>query len=468
MSAHSTSSKPNNFCIAEQLIAEYVCRMATTPRWGEQTQRAIENFPVSGDRIPQAMIEALAMIKAEAATVNADLEVVPPQLAASIRQAADEIVTGEMADQFPVDVFQTGSGTSTNMNLNEVIANRASELLGEAVHPNDHVNASQSSNDTFPAAARIAAALHLTSALLPALSALRSSLTELSHRHVDTVKMARTHLMDAVPITFGQEVSGWARAVELSAARISSTLPRLTELPIGGTAVGTGLNAPAGFGAAMAKRLSTRTGITFTEAENHFEAQSSQDVLVEVGAALKVVALSLSKIAGDLRLLGSGPNGGLAEISLPALQAGSSIMPGKVNPVIPEMVQQVAAQVVGNDATITFAATMSTLQLNTAMPIAARSVLSSIQLLVNAVTLLDVRCIRGIEVDADRMRRNAEHSPAIITALAPRIGYDMAAKLVHQAEEQGVSLAELIEAHEASPTGITTSDALLAMARPHG
>ncbi|MEP7112180.1 MAG: class II fumarate hydratase [Ilumatobacteraceae bacterium] len=441
--------------------------MATTPRWGEQTQKAIDNFPVSGDQIPQTMIEALAMIKAEAATINGELKVISLPIAASIRQAADEIVMGEMADQFPVDVFQTGSGTSTNMNLNEVIANRASELLGAAVHPNDHVNASQSSNDTFPAAARIAATLRLSSALLPALGALRSSLIELSNRHLDTIKMARTHLMDAVPITFGQEVSGWARSVELAGDRIAATLPRLTELPIGGTAVGTGLNAPAGFGAAMAQRLSSRTGITFTEATNHFEAQSSQDVLVEVGATLKVVALSLHKIAGDLRLLGSGPNGGLAEIMLPALQAGSSIMPGKVNPVIPEMVQQVAAQVVGNDATITFAATMSTLQLNTAMPIAARSALSSIHLLVNAVTLLDRRCIRGVEIDADRMRRNAEHSPAIVTALAPRIGYDAAAKLVHQAQEQGVSLAELIEAQDAGQAVTSIADALLAMARPH-
>ena len=408
------------------------------------------------------------MIKSESARVNRELGTVPAPIADAICQAADEIVNGEMADQFPVDVFQTGSGTSTNMNMNEVIADRASEILGDAVHPNDHVNASQSSNDTFPSAARIAAVMQLTSTLVPALEALRGSLADLSSRHVDTVKMARTHLMDAVPMTFGQEVGGWERSIELSVERIQSMMRRLAELPLGGTAVGTGLNAPHGFGAMVAQRLSARTGLSFAEAGNHFEAQSSQDAMVEAGATLKVTALSLFKIAGDLRLLGSGPNGGLGEIVLPALQAGSSIMPGKVNPVIPEMVQQVAAQVVGNDATITFAATMSTLQLSTAMPITARSLLSSIHLLASAATLLDTRCIRGIEVDADRMRRNAERSPAIVTALAPRIGYDAATRLVHQAEEQGVSLAELIEAQgDGSETG-SIADALLAMTRPAG
>ncbi len=436
-------------------------------RWGEQTQRAIDNFPVSGERIPQAMIEALAMIKAECATVNGELGVVPMPIVEAVRLAADEVVRGEMADQFPVDVFQTGSGTSTNMNLNEVIAHRASELLGETVHPNDHVNASQSSNDTFPSAARVAAALQLTTSLLPALDALRVSLLDLSERHADTIKMARTHLMDAVPMTFGQEVGGWARTVELAANRIATTLPRLTELPLGGTAVGTGLNAPSGFGLLVAARLSARTGITFTEAHDHFEAQSSQDAITEAAAMLKVIALGLHKIAGDLRLLGSGPNGGLGEIRLPTLQAGSSIMPGKVNPVIPEMVQQVAAQVVGNDATITFAATLSMLQINTAMPVAARSLLSSIRLLANATTLLDSRCIRGIEVDEARMRRNAERSPAIVTALAPRIGYDAAAELVHQADDRGLSLGELLDELPDDSAAKSVVGALLAMARPH-
>src|SRR4051812_175001 len=434
-------------------------------RWGEQTQKAIENFPVSGDRIPPEMIAALAMIKAESAAVNESLGQLPTKVADAIRQAADEILRGDMADQFPVDVFQTGSGTSTNMNINEVIANRASEIAGEAIHPNDHVNAAQSSNDTFPSAGRIAAVMQITLVLLPALQSLQRSLVELSDRHADTVKMARTHLMDAVPITFGQEVSGWARSVELGGDRLTAVLPRLAELPLGGTAVGTGLNAPEGFAAAVADRLSARTGCAFTEAANHFEAQSGQDAMVEAAAILKVVALSLHKIAGDLRLLGSGPNGGLGELQLPALQAGSSIMPGKVNPVIPEMVQQVAAQVVGNDATITFAATLSTLQLSTAMPITARSLLSSIHLLTSAATLLDTRCIRSIEVDKDRMRRNAEGSPAIVTALAPRIGYDAAARLVYQAQEQGASLQELIEAQDGDPSAGSV-DVLLAMTRP--
>jgi fumarate hydratase class II len=439
----------------------------TPHRWGEQTQLAIDNFPVSGERIPPTMIEALAMIKAECAAVNSELGVIPAPIGAAIRQAADEIVGGAMADQFPVDIFQTGSGTSTNMNLNEVIAHRAAEVLGDAVHPNDHVNASQSSNDTFPSAARIAAVVQLTTALLPALDLLRLSLVDLSNRHMNTVKMARTHLMDAVPMTFGQEVSGWARSIELSTDRLNAVLPRLAELPLGGTAVGTGLNAPHHFGSLVAARLSARTGFTFIEAVNHFEAQSNQDVIVEAGAMSKLVALALHKIAGDLRLLGSGPNGGLAEITLPTLQAGSSIMPGKVNPVIPEMVQQVAAQVVGNDATITFAATMSTLQINTAMPVAACSLLSSIHLLANATTLLDTRCIRGIEVDENRMRDNAERSPAIVTALAPQIGYDAAARLVHQAGEQGVSLAELIERQQSALLSTSVVDALLEMARPH-
>ena len=440
---------------------------AAAHRWGEQTQRAIENFPVSGERIPPAMIEALAMIKSECAIVNGELGIVPMTIADAIRQAADEVVGGEMADQFPVDVFQTGSGTSTNMNMNEVIAHRASELLGEHVHPNAHVNASQSSNDTFPSAARVAAVLQLTTCLLPALDSLRVSLLDLSIRHVDTVKMARTHLMDAVPMTFGQEVGGWGRAVELSSDRIMATLPRLAELPLGGSAVGTGLNAPDGFGSLVAARLSARTGYAFTEAQDHFEAQSSQDAITEAAAMLKVVALALHKVAGDLRLLGSGPNGGLGEIRLPMLQAGSSIMPGKVNPVIPEMVQQVAAQVVGNDATATFAATLSTLQINTAMPVAARSLLSSIHLLANATALLDSRCIRGVEVNEGRMRLNAERSPAIVTVLAPRIGYDAATKLVHQADARGVSLVELIDELPDGSAAKSVVGALLAMARPH-
>ncbi|HEY7625774.1 MAG TPA: class II fumarate hydratase [Ilumatobacteraceae bacterium] len=444
------------------------------PRWGKQTQLAIENFPVSGERIPPAIIRALAMIKAECAAVNGQLGTVPAPVAEAIRAAADEVAGGQLADQFPVDIFQTGSGTSTNMNMNEVLANRATEILRSAqqpaspdqdVHPNDHVNASQSSNDTFPSAARVAAATRITDALLPSLRDLQRSLIELATRHAGTVKMGRTHLMDAVPMTFGQEVGGWARTIELAVERLTGCLTRLGELPLGGTAVGTGLNAPAEFGALVAARLTARTGVAFIEATDHFEAQASQDALTEAAAVLKVVAVGLNKIAGDLRLLSSGPNGGLGEIVLPALQAGSSIMPGKVNPVIPEMVQQVAAQVVGNDATATFAATMSTLQINTAMPVIACSVLSSVDLLSNAITLLDTRCVRGIEINAVRMRTNAARSPAIVTALAPRIGYDEAARLVRQADEEGVSLAELLE-RSGDWTPESLDQALLEMARP--
>jgi fumarate hydratase, class II len=441
--------------------------MTTTHRWGKQTDLAIQNFPVSGDRIPPSMIRALALIKWAAAGANAENGVIDGDLADAIRRAAEEVIAGEMADQFPVDVFQTGSGTSTNMNVNEVVADRAGELLGRQVHPNDHVNASQSSNDTFPSAARIAAALDITGRLLPSLDSLHAALAALSAQHEDTVKMGRTHLMDAVPMTFGQEAGGWARAVELASERVRSVLPRLRELPLGGTAVGSGLNAPAGFGSRIAAQLAARTGIPFVEAKDHFEAQSSQDVFVEAGAVAKVVALSLHKIAGDLRLLGSGPTGGLAELELPELQAGSSIMPGKVNPVIPEMVQQVAAQVVGNDATISFAATMSTLQLNTAMPVAARSLLSSIGLLANAAALLASRCLSGLQVNAERMRSYAEGSPALVTALAPRIGYDAASRLVHQAHEQGISLTELLEREPEWAGGTSLAAELLRLARPH-
>jgi fumarate hydratase class II len=405
--------------------------ISSAPRWGRQTALAIDNFRISGERVSPALVRALAMVKAEAATVNAELGMLPERLADPIRRAADEIVAGEMSDQFPIDIFQTGSGTSTNMNVNEVIANRATELAGEAVHPNDHVNASQSSNDTVPTAIRVAVALAITGELRPALADLADGLRELATRHEHTVKMARTHLMDAVPMTFGQEVGGWARALDLGAERLGSALARLRELPIGGTAVGTGLNAPPGFAVAVVSRIASRTGLDFVPAADRFEAQSGVDAFVETGAMLKVVALSLHKIAGDLRLLSSGPNGGLAEIELPELQAGSSIMPGKVNPVIPEVVQQVAAHVVGNDATIAFAAgSCATLQLTTALPVIARSLLSSVSLLANAARALADRCVRGITVNTERMRSYAAGSPALVTALAPRIGYDEAARLV--------------------------------------
>jgi len=430
-------------------------------RWGRQTELALANFPISGERVPGALIRALARIKAEAAIVNRQCGALSPTMAAAIHRAAEEIAMGAMVDQFPVDVFQTGSGTSTNMNLNEVIAHRATELGGETVHPNDHVNASQSSNDAFPSAIRIAACSAITTGLIPALESIGATLRALSDRHEDTVKMARTHLMDAVPMTFGQEVSGWARGVQLGIERLDTVLPRLGELPLGGTAVGTGLNAPPGFGALIVERLVLSTGLALTPAVNRFEAQSAQDAIVETSGVLKTIALTLHKLAGDIRLLGSGPQGGLGEIHLKELQAGSSIMPGKVNPVIAEVVQQVAAQVVGNDTTITFAATMSTLQLNTAMPVMARSILSSIVLMTAAATQLDRACLRDIDVDVDQMLRYARGSPAVATALIPTIGYDAAVNVVHAAETEHRTVPSATAATE------FTDDDLLSMTRPH-
>ena len=431
-------------------------------RWGAQTRLAIANFPISGEPMRWEIIEALVEVKLVAATVNERDGVIAPGVAAAIRGACEEVLAGRHLDQFPVDVFQTGSGTSSNMNVNEVLAHRASELLGTPVHANDDVNASQSSNDVFPTAVRLAAGRLVTTRLVPELTRLGESLRTLAHRHRSTVKMGRTHLMDAVPMTFGQEVGGWARSVELGVQRLTGTLPRVLELPVGGTAVGTGLNAPLDFGAEVAAELARRNRLPITEAVDHLEAQSAHDALVELSAMVKVVALSVHKIAGDLRLLSSGPTGGLAELRLPELQAGSSIMPGKVNPVIPEAVQQVVAQVVGNDATITFAATASTLQLNTAGPVVARSIVSSITLLANAVEQLRVRCVDGIGVDEAAMAAYASRSPAVVTALAPMIGYDAAADVVHRAEAEGRTVAEVAD-EVAATLGVPSADVAAAI-----
>ena len=420
-------------------------------RWGAQTALAIQNFPISGEPMPSGVIRAIVMIKDEAAAANARRGVIEATVAWAIRQACDEVLSGAMADQFPVDVFQTGSGTSTNMNVNEVLAHRAAELLGAVVHPNDHVNASQSSNDVIPSAVRIAAAAGLVGRVLPALADLRDTLLRLSAAHCDTVKLGRTHLMDAAPITFGQEVAGWARMVRLGSDRIEGVLPRLCELPFGGTAVGNGLNAPPGFAAEVAAHLATRTGLPLVEAVDHFEAQSAHDALLEVSATCRSVGLSLHKVAGDLRLLGSGPRGGLGELRLPALQAGSSIMPGKVNPVIAEVVQQVAAQLVGNDATVAFACTASTLQLNTAIPVVARSVVSSVELLAAAARVLDEKCLRGLTVDAARMLALAERSSALTTVLVPAIGYDAAARVAKVMMAQECTLAEALAVEGIEP-----------------
>ncbi len=402
----------------------------STVRWGAETELAIANFTLSGDRIPAGVITALALIKAEAARVNGTAGRLEAELAEAVAAAADEVAAGAFADQFPVDVFQSGSGTSTNMNVNEVIAHRAAELSGLVVHPNDHVNAAQSTNDTMPSAIRIALGISITRNLAPALEVLQGTLEHLAGEHRRTVKLGRTHLVDAVPMTFGDEAGAWARMIDLGIERLSSVWPRLRELPLGGTAVGTGLNAPPGFGSAIAARLAERTGLDWIEAVDHFEVQSAQDTLLEVSAAMRSVAVSLFKIAGDIRLLSSGPVGGPAELRLPPLQAGSSIMPGKTNPVVPEAIQQVAAQVIGNDATLVFASTLSTLQLNTALPLFARTLISSAELLANASRLFAEKCIAGLVVDGERMRSLAGQTSALVTALAPEIGYAAAALIV--------------------------------------
>jgi fumarate hydratase class II len=437
--------------------------------WGAQTQRAVENFPVSGQPVPWELVWALLVLKGAAATVNGKRGIIDREVAAAIRDTATEVARGGHEDQFPVDVFQTGSGTSTNMNVNEVLAYRASERVGRAVHANDEVNASQSSNDVFPSAIRVAACFLVVHRVLPSLDQLHGALYTLGRRHEDTVKAGRTHLMDAAPITFGQEVGGWARAVALAQSRLRDVLPRLGELPLGGTAVGTGLNAPAGFARDVVHAVATDLGLPLTEAVDHFEAQSAQDALVEVSGATKVAALTLHKIAGDLRLLGSGPATGLREVRLPALQPGSSIMPGKVNPVVPEAVQQVVAQIVGNDAAVTFGATLSTLQLSTAMPMMGRNVIESLRLLGSAARLLADRAIAGLEVDDATMRRYAESSSAVATALNPIVGYEAAARVVKRSLQEGRSVREIVlEERLVDGDALDRALDVLPMTRPPG
>lgn len=412
--------------------------------WQAQTQRAVDNFPISGRRVALPLIRALVEIKRAAATVNAEHGHIDGPTADAIVAATDEVLAGACDDQFPVDVFQTGSGTSTNMNVNEVLATVASAAAvgSRVVHPNDHVNAGQSSNDTFPSAIRMAAATAVTHDLLPSLAHLAGALRRAGDRFADVVKAGRTHLMDAVPVTLGQELAGYARAVELGIARLDGVMERLCELPLGGTAVGTGLNAPPGFAAAVIDIVAERTGLPLREAEDHFEAQGGQDVLVELSGACRVVAVSLNKIASDLRWMSSGPAAGLAEIHLPDLQPGSSIMPGKVNPVLPEATQQVVAQVVGNDAAVAFAGAAGNFELNVMLPVMARNLLESIELLANVSVLLADRCVDGITADVDRARRYAESSSAIVTAIVPLIGYELAAEVAKAAVASGRTIRE--------------------------
>jgi fumarate hydratase, class II len=419
--------------------------------YGAQTQRAVENFPISGQPIPRALIKALGQIKASAAVVNARKGDITDEQARGIIEAAQEVIDGTLDAQFVVDVFQTGSGTSSNMNTNEVIANRASEVLGgelgsKLVHPNDHVNAGQSSNDVFPTAVHLAAYQACTDDLLPALRYLHAALDEKASAFADVVKSGRTHLMDAVPITLGQEFGGYARQIELGATRVEAALERIAELPLGGTAVGTGLNAPEGMTEGVIADLRERTGLqALREADNHFEAQGARDALVELSGALKVIAVSLTKIANDLRWMASGPRTGIMEIRLPEIQPGSSIMPAKVNPVIPESVTQVAAQVIGNDAAVTVGGLSGAFELNVYIPMMARNVLESISLLANTSRNFVDKCIDGIEANRERATELVEKNLSAVTALVPAIGYDLSAKLAKQALAEDRPLREVVK-----------------------
>ncbi|MFE2328978.1 class II fumarate hydratase, partial [Streptomyces sp. NPDC059385] len=415
------------------------------PMGRAQTQRAVENFPISGQRLESAHIEALARIKAAAAVVNARLGVVDEDIAAAIRSAAAEVADGRWDDHFPVDVFQTGSGTSSNMNANEVIATLATERMdGVQVHPNDHVNASQSSNDVFPSSIHIAATAAVTHELIPALRHLEIVLERKAAEFEHVVKAGRTHLMDATPVTLGQEFGGYAAQIRYGVERLHAALPRLAELPLGGTAVGTGINTPPGFSAAVIAEVAAATGLPLTEARDHFEAQGARDALVETSGMLRTVAVSLTKICNDLRWMASGPRTGLAEINLPDLQPGSSIMPGKVNPVVPEAVLMVAAQVMGNDATVAVAGAAGNFELNVMLPVMAKNLLESIRLLANASRLLADRTVDGITANIARAREYAESSPSVVTPLNRYIGYEEAAKVAKKSLAERKTIREVV------------------------
>jgi fumarate hydratase class II len=412
--------------------------------WRAQTQRAVQNFDISGQRLDPMIIRALARLKGAAAHVNAKLGVLDPEVAKAITSAAASVVDGDHDGEFPVDVYQTGSGTSTNMNVNEVLATLATTTSGTDVHPNDHVNAGQSSNDTFPTALHLAAAERLTGTTLPGLRRLAASLHAKSHELTDTVTAGRTHLMDATPVTLGQRFSGYAAQVDTGVARIEATLPRLLEVPLGGTAVGTGLNAAPGFAEAVIARLADETGLDLVEAPNHFEAHAARDALVETSAALRGTAVSLTKICNDLRWMASGPRSGLGEIVLPDLQPGSSIMPGKVNPVLAEATLMVCARVVGNDATIAWAGASGSFELNVAMPVMGQALLESARLLGASADILARRCVDGITANVEHARALAEGSPAIVTPLNRYLGYEAAAAAAKRALAEKRSIREVV------------------------
>jgi fumarate hydratase, class II len=425
--------------------------------WGAQTQRAVENFPISGYRFGRRFIRALGLIKQAAAEVNRDLGLLDDKRADWIIRAAQEVIDGRLDSHFPIDIYQTGSATSTNMNANEVIANRAIQLAGgkvgsrDPVHPNDHVNMGQSSNDVIPTAIHVALAEALRNDLMPVLEVLARRLDEKACKLWETIKIGRTHLQDATPIRLGQEFSGYAAQARLAAQRTVLAVAALRELPIGGTAVGTGINTHLEFGARMARRLSDQTGIAFAEAGNHFEAQAAKDAVCEAGGLIRTIAVSLTKIANDIRWLASGPRCGIGEIRIPSTQPGSSIMPGKVNPVMSEMLIQVATQVIANDTAVTLAARDSIFELNTMMPLIAHNVLESVRLLSAGVDVFTRRCVEGIEADADRCGRMIEQSLAMCTSLAPKIGYDQAAAIAKEAYATGQTVRQVAAAKGVLP-----------------
>ncbi|MFI8851405.1 class II fumarate hydratase [Streptomyces sp. 891-h] len=444
----STGENGSGYRVEHDSMGEV--RVPAQAKWRAQTQRAVENFPLSGQRLERAHIEALARIKAAAAVVNARLGVLDQERADAVRAAAEEVAEGRWDEHFPVDVFQTGSGTSSNMNMNEVLATLATERLAAAgaeapsVHPNDQVNASQSSNDVFPSSIHIAATAAVTADLIPALEHLVRSLEGKASEFAAVVKSGRTHLMDATPVTLGQEFGGYAAQMRYGVERLRDALPRLAELPLGGTAVGTGINTPPGFAPAVIEEVARSTGLPLTEARDHFEAQGARDALVETSGQLRTVAVGLTKICNDLRWMASGPRTGLAEIALPDLQPGSSIMPGKVNPVVPEAVLMVAAQVTGNDATVAAAGAAGNFELNVMLPVIAKNLLESVRLLANAARLLADRTVDGITANTERARQYAESSPSVVTPLNKYIGYESAAAVAKKAMAEQLTIREAV------------------------
>ena len=463
-------STPGEFRIEHDTMGEV--RVPANALYAAQTQRAVENFPISGAGLEPAQIVALARIKRAAALVNGELGIVDQGIADAIAGAADEIIAGKHHDQFPIDVYQTGSGTSSNMNMNEVLASLATTALGSVVHPNDHVNASQSSNDVFPTSVHVAVTGALLGDLIPALDHLATALEAKAKEWASVVKSGRTHLMDATPVTLGQEFGGYARQIRLGIERVQSTIARVAEVPLGGTAVGTGINTPAGFPQKVIAALAKESGLPITEALDHFEAQGARDGLVEASGALRVIAVGLTKICNDLRWMGSGPNTGLAEIHIPDLQPGSSIMPGKVNPVIPEAVLMVCARVIGNDATIAWGGASGAFELNVAIPVMGTALLESIRLLSNSSRLLADKTVDGLTANVERARAMAESSPSIVTPLNRVIGYEAAATVAKNAVAKGITVREsvvelgFVERGEVTEEQLDTLLDVLSMTKP--